>query len=307
MTTDAVGSTRTAITALASAVALAGLLSAVPGAARAESDRTWWSGTLVAGTGFEYSTGDYGDGETRDTEIWDVPFSVKYIFEEIGFWPLDEVELKASIPYRRIREPDPDGGRESREGIGDLSLRLGYFRVPRKKIWPIVGALARVRLQTATDDVGTDATDVFVALDVSNSYELGDGRYPRITPFARATYRVAGDPGSDGQPTDGGVDAGSDRDRFDTWQTSVGLTFRPIWDIGIGLAYDWGESASKDGDSHELSPFLSWRVTRNFRIGPYAVFGLSDDSVDYAAGLALRMSFDIEGRRDVPIRAGGER
>ncbi|MGH0036050.1 MAG: hypothetical protein ACQGVK_13565 [Myxococcota bacterium] len=276
-------------------VLLLGLLGfATARPARAERDRTWWSGTLVAGTGVEYSTGNYGD--EADTEIWDVPLSVKYIFEEIGLAPLDEVEFKVSIPFRRIREPitSRSTNRVNRTGIGNLALRLGYFHVPRKKIWPIVGALARVRLETSSDEVGSDATDVSFALDVSNAYELGDGRYPRISPFARAGYRLAGSPGPG-------------RERDDTWTTSVGATFRPIWDVGIGLAYDWGETTSSDGDQHEISPWISWRVTPRFRIVPYAVFGLSTAAVDYAAGVAFRVSLDVEGHRDVPIRAGGER
>jgi hypothetical protein len=263
--------------------------------ARAESDRTWWSGTLVAGTGVEYSTGDYGD--KADTDIWAVPFSAKYIFEEIGLSPLDEVEFKISVPFRRIREPDSsnDTTRENNTGIGDLSLRVGYFHVPRKKVWPIVGVLARARFETASGGVGSNSTDVDVALDVSNSYELGDARYPRITPFATGAYRIAGS------------GDGPRQDRDDTWSTSVGAILRPIWDVGFGLAYDWAEASGGHGYIHELSPFVSWRITNRFRIVPYAVFGLSTAAVDYAAGVSFRISIDVEGRRDVPIRAGGER
>jgi hypothetical protein len=288
-TTDVAGRSRSLAVLLAPLLVL---LTAGP--VHARDDRTWWSGTLVAGTGVEYSTGDYGD--EADTDIWDVPFSVKYVFEEIGFAPLDEVEFKVSVPFRRIREPKSSisDDRVNRTGIGDLSLRLGYFRVPRKKVWPIVGALAKVRFETSSDDVGSDATDISFALDVSNSYELGDGRYPRITPFARGGYRVAGD-------GDGG------RDRDNTWSTSVGAVFRPIWDVGLGVAYDWGESTGGNDDIHEIVPFMSWRVSRNFRVVPYAVVGLSTNAPDYAVGLSFRVSIDVEGRRELPIRAGGER
>jgi len=259
-------------------VAGALVLLAAPAAAQDDLARPWWAGTLITGTGVEYSSGDFRDDTS--TDIWDVPFSVRYIFEEIGLTPLDEIEFKVSIPYRLIREPDPDGGRENRSGIGDLDLRLGYYYVPRAKRWPILGLLGWVQLDTGTDHTGTGATDYSMAFDVSNSYELGEGRYPRITPFGRVSYRFKGN--------------SPDYEREDTLETEVGFTFRPFRALSLGIAYDWGWSNSNRSDVQELSPFLSWRYGSHLRFGPYGVVGFSRSSVDYAAGIGIYYSLDVD-------------
>ena len=72
---------------------------------------------------------------------------------------------------------------------------------------------------------------------------------------------------------------------------------REIW---LGVAYDFRESSTPDfrksstftaGDSHEIELFASFRLGAQRRIGPFAVFGLSENSPDW--GLGATFSYDF--------------
>ena len=93
-----------------------------------------------------------------------------------------------------------------------------------------------------------------------------------VTPFARAgrNYYVAGSLG----------------DRF---YASVGFSVEVKEGVSAGLAYDWLGSTNKDiEDGQEIVPFLSYAASKQWSVGPYAVFGFSEGSPDYGAGLSLR-------------------
>jgi hypothetical protein len=52
--------------------------------------------------------------------------------------------------------------------------------------------------------------------------------------------------------------------------------------------YDYREGSSSDsGDSHELGPYVSYRLTSHWKLGAYGFFGLSRSAADFGLGTTL--------------------
>lgn len=215
-----------------------------------------------AGIGFDYNSGDYGESEK--TDIYSSSLFAKLEYEPIT--------LKVSVPYVVIDGPEnvlPDGstagsGADSslRHGIGDVVTTLTYTYFSETKYVPIVDASTKVKIPTAStkQDIGTGKTDVTLGLEVTEV--LG-----RVSVFGSAGYRFKG--GSEFK---------------DIWLASVGTNVRLGRVASVGFAYDFREASTSAGDSHEIAPFASFRLSDHWRFGPYGVFGLSKNSPDWGVG-----------------------
>ena len=225
---------------------------------------------LSASTGFDYSEGDYGTGDSSSTLY--IPTSVKL--------ELDPLIFRLSIPWGRstcsLFDDACQGGAQPEEsGVGDVVLGVAYVFYPEaSSALPAVELSTKVKIGTAdpAKGLGTGENDYTLQADFSKSFGS-------LIPFAGLGYRFVGDPPG--------------QNLRDKWLAYAGFSASLGRRIGVGISYDWSQSASPTRpDSHELSPFASFKFGRSFAINPYAVIGLSENSPDWGLGLQFRVSYD---------------
>lgn len=264
-------------------IALVAALVVAP--ARADRpDRPWYRGKLSATTGFSYTEGDYGG--SADTEVWYVPFSVKYSFRELGLTRWDRIDLKVTVPFLELTGPagasfdltgdviPGTGDVESHEGIGDVSVSAKYLYVSGAHT-PIVGLATKLKIPTGDESngLGSGSVDLTFSGEVSQTFEIGADVL--LTPFAEVGYRWRDD-------------------RRDQLRAATGFSVRPHDRIDVGVSYQYGtKSSSGSRDRHELSSFAAFRVSDSFSVEPFALVGLSRSTADFGAGLMLRTWFYI--------------
>ena len=225
---------------------------------------------LTVATGADYSEGKYGG--TEDTNTLYVPASLKL--------ELDPFVFRLSVPWVRsscdlIDDACQGGSQPEQTGIGDVVLGVGYVYFPEAgSSLPTVELSAKVKFGTADRDkgLGTGENDYTLLADFSKGFGA-------LVPFAGFGYRFVGDPP--------GLDL---RDKWLAW---AGVAARVNSKVTVGISYDWNQSTViTRPDAHELSPFATIKISRNFSVDPYGVIGLSDNSPDWGLGLQLRFIYD---------------
>ena len=219
---------------------------------------------LTAFTGLDFSRGDYG--ETFETDQLSGSVTLK-----AAFLP---VTLRATLPYLFVDGADsvvgddraaPANSRDRRHGLGDVTTSLSYEALAPSEWLPTVELMGKVKLPTASesDRLGTGHTDLTLQLEVGRS--IGP-----VHPFAAIAYRIKG-----GAPDD-------------IWLASAGASAKVAENLSLGIAYDWRQaSIAGIGDSSEISPFASLRLSKRLRWIPYAVLGLSENSPDWGLGFSF--------------------
>ncbi len=239
-----------------------------PAAAAAPARR---AGRFGVSTGFDWSTGDYGD--TQSTDVWYVPLHLRYEWRHWLF--------RTTVPYIRVTGPGSvtvggdvifSGGQTSsrtRAGLGDVIAGVTYRFDPPLRGFPYLDATLKAKFPTASssDGLGTGEFDTTLQFDVTRPFGA-------ITAFGSVAYRVVGDPpGTSFQ---------------NTVAASIGADWRIRRPISAGAYYSWRQTASRSlGDAHEIASYASWRVGHGFTVGPYVVIGLSTAAPDVGAGLQL--------------------
>ena len=228
-------------------------------------------GTWRFSTGFDYSSGDYG--ESVDTDITYLPFTARY---EALPWT-----FKLTVPYIRIKGPGNvigggvdgsvviRGGQTqvtTESGLGDIVASVGY-ELPVESDTTIYEVTGKVKLGTAdeTKRLGTGENDVSAQFDVITTYN-------QFTPFATAGYRSTGDP--------------PNIDLENVFYFSLGTGYRLDDRRSVGAIYDFRESASRtSGDSQELVGYLTHRYDSPWSWLGYVSLGLSDNAPDQNIGM----------------------
>jgi hypothetical protein len=225
-------------------------------------------------TGADYSTGDYGAGES--TRILVVPFNVRATSGPF--------RLSATLPYLRIDGPanivgggegapiviDPNdpSPRQVREGLGDVTLGATYS-LPSEMLGGFAVDLGgRVKLPTSSQRkrLGTGKTDFTVYTDISRP--IGN-----VAPFVTVGYRMPGDPE--------GIDL------RDTFTASVGTSVISGSLVAIG-SYDYsGATSPLSEDSHSLFGALSGPISNRLNLTGYSTIGLSNGAPDFGVGLLI--------------------
>ncbi len=223
---------------------------------------------LSAGIGVDFNSGDYGEDDR--TDIYSSSVFVKLEYEPIT--------VKVLVPYVVVDGPAiPGEGATStqadsgvRHGIGDVVTTVTYTYWPEREYVPIVDVSTKVKIPSASssDDIGTGHTDVTFGVEVT---EVVD----RVSVFGSAAYRIK---------------TGSEFN--DIWLVSVGTSLRLGRLASVGVAYDFREgSTDSSGESHEIAPFASFRLSDHWRFGPYGIFGLSTNSPDWGLGSTFTWKF----------------
>ncbi len=240
-------------------------------------------GRLTFGANFDYSSGDYEDGD--DTEILYGSILLAYLTPEIAATGAvdDWVEVRGVVPWVQLDGPAtaPRGGvraptDEREDGLGDVLLRASYWGRPAAwRFLPYLEVSAEVKFPTADETRGLGTGEADVTVEGGLSHRVGP-----VALFANGGRRFMGDPN--------GVNL---RDR---WLASGGASLDLGADFSLGGLYVFRQSAFRaNEDAHELVPFAWWSVSDALRLGPYGSFGLSRGSPDYAVGLQLRFDIDV--------------
>jgi hypothetical protein len=231
-------------------------------------------------TGVDYSSGDYG-GDV-DTDILYVPFTLRAQGERLKF------ELTA--PYMRLEGPsnvvggsgspiviDPPQGNPSQgslvtnSGLGDVVAGLGYSVPQLSDGGPFLELKTKMKIATAADGLGTDETDYSVQID---AYQMVGGKF---TLFGGLGYQWLGDP--TGLKLEDGL----------IGTLGFNLKAGPATDIGLLLDHRRESFAGLD-DQRTLIPYVSWRTAKSLGLTLYGVFGMTETSPDYGAGLQFTYS-----------------
>ncbi len=237
------------------------------------------AGSTSVITGFDYSTGRYGDADST-TMMW-IPVTVKYRSLP---WT-----AKVTLPWISITGPESvtagsgapiadssidnsgDGSIQTDSGMGDVTASLGYAL---DTLWSdrpstFVDLTAKVKLPTADEKarLGTGKTDYQLLLDIAHT--TGS-----LTPFVTLGYKWMGD---------------TAEVRYnDVASLSLGADKKLRESLGTGLIYQYVEAVTHKAEPRrELMAYLNWKASHRLSLNFYGVAGFSDSSPDQSIGLQL--------------------
>jgi hypothetical protein len=234
-------------------------------------------------TGLDLSTGKYGD--TKITDVWDVPFTVKALVDNWTFSATAhylEISGPANIAFLDPGQGGPSGAgnggsaggapgvvNRSRNGFGDTTLAAAYtFRDIDQS--PVYAELTgKLRLPTGNDHegLGVGATDEIANVEVG-------GNWKDYGVYVSGGRRFLGD-----SPL---------FQRRDGWQASAGgwYDFAPGWEAGSYYYWQSSEFVNFAG-ARELGAYVSARVASEWRLQLLASKGFSEASPDWYGGLTI--------------------
>ena len=221
--------------------------------------------------GSYFSQGDYGS--TEETDITYFPISY-----ELTTFPW---VLSVTAPYLALQGPGDVffetgnivGGRDEvnefvdEQGIGDVFLSATYQFPPVLNDWIFVDFTLQAKLPTAdeTRDLGTGELDLGYQLDFYSTLE-------RNTYFSTLGYRQRGK-----TPL---------FDLENSFYASLGMMRQYGDNTFLGLIYDYRERASSNAfESHELMPFVSYNLGKQWNFMLYTIVGFTASSADQTFGL----------------------
>lgn len=230
---------------------------------------------IYASSGAFYSTGTFG--LDRRTSSLFVPFTLR-----ARKGPL---RLFATLPYLHIRgsrriigggdegpiidDPAVSTERETRSGLGDLSLRARYRVAPDAWDGVELDVLGRVKLPTGSEEKRLSTGEFDYSIGGELSYSRG-----RIQPFAEVQYRINGDPPG--------------RDFRNTYATSIGANTRIGRRVNASLSYDYSRSRIRGrAGAHSLSASVSRPVSERLSLSGFGSVGLSERAEDFSVGTIL--------------------
>lgn len=233
-------------------------------------------GRLTVGTGFDYSSGGYG--ESVDTQIVYLPLTFKY---ELERWT-----AKATLSYLTVNAPSDtliaDGrpvtegrsdSRTSASGPGDIVLAAGYAFYEDALGGIVLDAIGKLKLPTADESKGLGTGKADYAFQVDGLKALGSASL-----VATLGYRWLGSP--QGIVLD------------DVWFGSIGVVKKLNADWTGGLFHDYRQASTSTGaPQSETTLYVSRRVDTRTRAQLYIIRGFTDGSPDWGIGGAISRSF----------------
>lgn len=226
-------------------------------------------------TGFDYSTGDYGD--TQDTNILYIPFTTK---ATKGNWT-----AKLTVPYLEIEGPgavvgsgdisvQQNGGNivTTESGLGDVVAGLTYtFDLEQYDTY--VDVISKVKIPTADEDkgLGTGETDFTFAVDVTKIFG-------QAYVFGGVGRKFVGD-----------------KNQFqldDIFLFNIGGGYQMTKKTGVGASYDFREAAGSGEDPSEITIYAVHKITNDISLQGYGVIGFSNGSPDTGIGVQIGYRFD---------------
>ena len=226
--------------------------------------------------GMDYSVGDYG--QAQDTTVTYIPVSLKV---RSNHWAYG-----ITVPYLRITGPDntvvSDGittgdtaatGARTDSGMGDVVMSAHFGFEPTASMGTYFDITGKVKIGTANENkgLGTGTNSYTLLLDVYQPMEPIDG-------FAALGYRI---------------NNSSELIQLNNvWLGSVGVARQINPHMSGGISYDYRGAASAHSTAgQEITPYLSWKLSPQWKVKGYASLGLSRQSPDIAGGMQVTHTF----------------
>jgi len=229
-------------------------------------------GTLKFSTGFDYSSGMYGNIE--ETEIWYVPVSMSY--------QLKQWKTSVSIPWVQITGPGgitaegeiinletKTGSVSTESGLGDIVGSLTYSFDSFGSNLPLVDVTAKIKFPIADENkgLGTGEFDYTIQGDIFKP--LGN-----LTLLGTLGYKFKGDP------------PGSDLN--DVIKASAGMNYKFNDQYSSGILLDFQEATSRNSeDTIDLFAYLTWKINRSISLTGYGATGFTDGAPAKEIGLQV--------------------
>lgn len=219
------------------------------------------------GSGFDYSSGKYGN--TVATDILYVPVTGKYETEDFTF--------KLTVPYISITGP---GGvvrgigrlgriitrttKTTNSGLGDVTSSLTYSAYSGESLSLDLVGNAKFGTADVQKGLGTGENDYSGQVD--GYYALDD-----TTLFATAGYKTYGSPAG--------------QNLSNTSYGTIGVSQKVSKKISMGGMFDTTESASATSTAtRELTVYLTNKISSSLKIQVNVLRGFSSASPDYGFG-----------------------
>jgi hypothetical protein len=226
-------------------------------------------------TGFDYTTGKYG--QPSSTDILTIPV--------IGRYDYDLWTFKLIVPWTRISGPADvvqDIGlirrgasrptRQTESGLGDV-VAVATRNVLNESDAVSLDLTGKIKFGTANRNqgLGTGENDYSLQADVYKVIE-------DFTPFATLGYRILGSPP--------GLSLNN------VWFASFGTTYRMTAPTAVGVALDLQEKSSDTvEDVSELTAFITHELDRHWKLQGYVLTGFTHSSPDFGIGGIVSHAF----------------
>ena len=252
------------------------------------------SGSFYASTGFDYSSGKYG--QPTSTTIWDVPFTAGYSGQDWSF--------RVTVPWIRVSGPpnvipgigvvqnhNPLGRGLGRllgtggttpgattsgtaSGLGDVTAQATYHLVNDTASQFMLDVSGRVNFGTASanEGLGTGQNDYGAEVDVYKG--LGSA----WTAFGGVGY----------------TDLGSSAyiQLRNVWSANAGVNYTMDQDDSAGLYFFYQQRPAASGYSRqEATLYYNHRVDTAWTLQGYMLSGFSNGSPDYGFGASAKYAF----------------
>lgn len=242
------------------------------------------SDRFSVGTGFDYSSGKYGNPDA--TQILYVPV--------IGQYETDSWTLKLTVPYLRVTSPGgvikgfgritsssntggPRFGRtasgtSSNSGLGDVVASADYaFYSAGPFSLDVVG---KIKFGTASADLGLGTGEDDYSAQIDGYYSL----VSNTSLFATAGYKLVGAPS--------GVSVNNVA--FGTVGSEVKLSDT----ARVGVMFDFEQKVAAAGSNQEEATlYATQELSKNLKLQESLSKGFSDGSPDYSIGVTLKHYF----------------
>lgn len=238
------------------------------------------NGNFSLGIGGEYTTGEYGSGQT--TDIWYFPVTFKYETERNSVsltMPFVVVDGPGNVTpggfggmSNGIRAGSGSGSSHSEAGLGDLELKATFNLVLEDRFGPRLDltGIAKAGTADAQDNLGTGEDDIGVQMDLERHYGSNNV-------FGSVGYRFLGDPP--------GVNF--DNVLYGTLGTEFGFGDA----ASLGVALDAQQAPLPSASSAlTLTLFMASRVDAKTKLTGYVLHGLRDGSPDWGVGVRLKIT-----------------
>ena len=243
------------------------------------------AGTMSVGTGFDFSSGEYGG--TTTTDISYVPVNFKY--------QTDSFALKLNVPWVSISNEEGNvvgvgsnvvvlapseeesGENSSESGLGDIVAAATYFLyegAENQPLYPMIDLTGKIKFPTADVEKGLGTGETDYSIESDFTWFSG-----QTALFCTLGYKFLGDPET--------------YELNDVMYASVGVARQITNRFSSGLLYDVREASTDAGTAtSEATAYGSYKMNDSFKFLLYGVKGFSDGSADYGLGFTMTYSMD---------------
>lgn len=228
----------------------------------------FWSSRIT--TGFDYSSGTYGQAES--TKISYVPVTVQsargpITFKLSGGWLA--VSGPALILDGAATTTTTPAVSRKVSGLADTSLAVMYSLEQLYDDGIYIDFTLRTKLPTASFSKGLGTGEVDGAVQVDGAFAWGD-----VMPFATLGYKLNGTPQTFALR--------------DVAFASIGVQYTWTDLIATGVVYDYRQSSVRtSSDPQEGMAYISYKFTDDWSLNLYGMAGFSANSPKAGGGLTF--------------------